>query len=238
VKLQDDGFFLVDRDNRIRVEISRVVKALVKQHAAAGPGDRMRIEDEIWTSSLKQDPIIRMMWTRPEWLSGLGIHESHPHQEAPIPAIPRSPKDSVLWSKISADVSALVAEKIADPLLLEEATTWFKVEFDGLVRSLTHRLGRIGQGKTKVEVNRIQYTTACRILHVDPAGVGKSIDVAEAKVAKKKLLRAYHPDLNNGDITMQHLCDSIMDAFDIIESYADQMQKISKKTDKHNVEVT
>ena len=239
MKLRDDGFFLVDRDKRIRVEIGRPVKALVGQHMLAELTDKARLEDEIWTASLKQDPIIRLMWTRKEWLSGLGISEAPPLQQTVAPPSPqlRNTKDSVLWGKISADVDAIVAEKVGDPLLLEEISTWFRIEFDGLVRSLSHRLGRISQEKAHAEVNRIQYVAACRILHVDPVGVGKPIDIAIAKAAKKKLMRAYHPDLNDGDVTMQSLCDSIMDAFDTIESYADQMKKLGKN-DKNNVEVT
>lgn len=142
-----------------------------------------------------------------------------------------------LWKNIRHNIGALVALKVGDdiePAMLEEYTGWFEGELSNLRKAFVMKL-KSRSTKVRVEFNRVQYIAACRKLHIDPAKVGQTINVETAKSAKKKLLRAYHPDANGGDTSLQHLCEEIARAFDVVEGYSSQMQRseraIHKKSD-------
>jgi hypothetical protein len=142
--------------------------------------------------------------------------------------------ERTLWNNIRHNIGALVMEKIGEdiePATLEEINTWFEGELSNLMNAFTKKL-RARKTTVAVEYNRVQYVSACRTLHIDPSDVGKPIDVGPAKSAKKKLLRAYHPDANGGDTSLQHLCDQIVKAYDVVESYAAQMAKSESRTKK------
>jgi hypothetical protein len=70
-------------------------------------------------------------------------------------------------------------------------------------------------------ISRRAYTEACRVLNITPTRSGGSVDLAAAKVAKRKLARAYHPDLSDNAST-RAAYEAVIEAYDTIERYAEE----------------
>ncbi len=143
------------------------------------------------------------------------------------------------WSTIRSSLAQIALKKAGreiDPLVLEEANEWFEKELQRLIGNFTTKIRRNKKSEV-VEVNRMQYASACKTLGIVPTEIGEEIDVEVAKAAKRSLVRRYHPD-TGGEGHSEDKYKSVIEAFDTIELYADQMKKIAKNQSKANNKAT
>jgi hypothetical protein len=136
------------------------------------------------------------------------------------------------WREVRSLIGAIIQRKLGKKMEeiqdehREELFRWLEGEIQGIISLFHSKINfYIAQKKgPKILVNRRQYIEACHILHIDPVGTNHPINVAEAKSAKRRLTRVYHPDVNGGDETMKQLYQATIDAYETIETYADQMK--------------
>jgi hypothetical protein len=107
-----------------------------------------------------------------------------------------------------------------DALGVEEIKVWTKKEVKRLLGRLSMKIWYIRQKGKPVEVNRLQYVAACKVLGIAESDVGMPIDLDGAKLAKKALIRFLHPDANGGDVSKVDRYQQVITAFDAIESYS------------------
>jgi hypothetical protein len=136
-----------------------------------------------------------------------------------------------MWSTIRNAVVQISLKKAGneiDPLALEEANGWFEKEIHRVIDGFTTRI-RKNKKKEIVEINRMQYANACKVLGIVPTEVGEEIDVEVAKAAKKSLARRYHPDAG-GESTEKY--QQVIEAYETVDLYAEQMRRIAKNQNK------
>jgi hypothetical protein len=139
------------------------------------------------------------------------------------------------WATIRsaiAQISIKKADREIEPLVLEEANVWFMKELERVIDGFSTRL-RKNKRKEVVEVNRMQYANACKTLGIVPSSVGEEIDIDVAKAAKKSLARKFHPDAG-GESTDKSTekYQQVIEAFETIDLYADQMRRIARNQSK------
>ena len=102
----------------------------------------------------------------------------------------------------------------------------FMVDMDILFRDHQLRLGRaVATQEEKRRVGRKAVLGACQTLGIDPPGVGKRANMAQAKKKMKSLGREYHPDRNPGDPNVSNLFHEVMEAWKTIQAYDAAFQK-------------
>jgi len=73
-----------------------------------------------------------------------------------------------------------------------------------------------------VAITRGNVLDACEALHMDPPQADGRVDLEKARRQKRLLARAYHPDSNGGDETMQGKYVVVIQAFQTLETYSEQ----------------
>ncbi len=144
-----------------------------------------------------------------------------------LKTIPRSKDEQPLTPSLAEAIAQAVAQRCEDldPLDVEELKTWTAKQVQKLLKNLTVKIWYKRQKGKPVEVNRLQYVAACKVLGVAESAVGQPVDVDGARVAKKALVRFLHPDTNGGSKTDTDNYQQVLVAFDIIESYAKLIAK-------------
>lgn len=77
-------------------------------------------------------------------------------------------------------------------------------------------------------VTRHQVVDACQMLVMDPPSPGKPIDMALAKQQKRRLVRAYHPDVQVTEVMRESLrpqFEGVLASFNVLEKYNDQVKE-------------
>jgi len=107
-----------------------------------------------------------------------------------------------------------------DSLDVEEVRTWMSKEIERLLARLSSKIWYKRQKGSPVEINRLQYVKACKVLGIAESLVGQPVDVEGAKIAKRALVKFLHPDTIGGDSSKTDRYQQVIDAFDTIEDYS------------------
>jgi hypothetical protein len=175
-------------------------------------GPRRYSDDKTW------------FWTKPTLAKAAS-------SRAKVKSVEESDSVRTLWATIRSALAQIATKKAGEemsPLVLEEASAWFEKELQRVVDGFTTRI-RKNKKKQVVEVNRMQYANACKVLGIVPTDVGEEIDVEVAKAAKKSLARRYHPD-GGGESTEKY--QQIIEAYETVDLYAEQMKRIARNQNK------
>jgi hypothetical protein len=107
-----------------------------------------------------------------------------------------------------------------DSLDVEEIRVWMSKEVRRLLGRLSTKIWYKRQKGRPIEVNRMQYVAACKVLGVAESVVGQPVDVDGARIAKRALVKFLHPDANGGDGSKIDRYQQVIDAFDTVEHYS------------------
>ena len=124
-----------------------------------------------------------------------------------------------------------VAPDVAEQLLLILETDVSQILDDWSVR--VTRARRTAERRSKADdavaavqhtISRRKFTEACRTLNIAVPPPGH-VDLITAKRAKRKLVRVYHPDLTGGDESTRAAYEAVVEAYQIIEEYAELISR-------------
>lgn len=133
----------------------------------------------------------------------------------------------VFWDELRRHVIGYITPKLvgAPELIREklygELETDLKVLLDGFQQKL-QRAVKYGNGT--VEIYRKQVLEACRALTLEPPKLGQPVDLKEARRKQRRLAALYHPDTHKGDDSMRALYVGVMQAFDVLEQYNENLE--------------
>lgn len=140
-------------------------------------------------------------------------------------------QDREFWITFRATLSGYFEKKCEglDPSTVELLKRGFETDLKVATEQFLANVRRVqAREKSHAEVALIAITRnkileACTTLHMDPPSVGKPVDLEKARRQKKVLARAYHPDANGGDESLRSKYIAVMDAFQILEAYTEQI---------------
>jgi hypothetical protein len=118
-------------------------------------------------------------------------------------------------------------DEVAIERLLIELKTDLK-DFTDRVRTAQVKAKRNKDNREEADaiidrISRRRFVEACKRLLVPIPGIGKPIDLDFARKQKRKLSRAYHPDLNRETEQTRIEFEAIIEAYRIVEQYAGQV---------------
>jgi hypothetical protein len=206
------------------VEFFMTMQNLIESYKVAKTEEeKTSISDQIWEEACKDDPDAMSYFSKERWLATLfGIEHapmSRPKRRR------RKPKNIEFEKAIKEFVANVVTDGGMEPLDDEEIQAWLEGAVRYVVSTLSVKLSYKQRKKVPIEVNRVQYVAACKVLSIQPSEIGKPIDIESAKTSKRALVRQLHPDATGGNAEKAQLYQDVVTAFDIIEQYAVEMKK-------------
>jgi len=147
-------------------------------------------------------------------------------------------QDREFWITFRATLSGYFEKKCEglDPSTVELLKRGFETDLKVATEQFLANVRRAqAREKTHAEVALIAITRnkileACTTLHMDPPSVGKPVDLEKARRQKKSLARVYHPDANGGDESLRSKYIAVIDAFQILEAYSEQINDTTQPT--------
>lgn len=118
--------------------------------------------------------------------------------------------------------------KTVDPYfakeLSEEYVDWIREGYNDLRKKvLKHRADAKKERVSKI--GRIRFQNACEILAI--RGIfGKPIDLMGAKKSKMQRVKQLHPDKNDGSRETEREFQSVVEAYDLLEAYSEQLGEV------------
>lgn len=131
-----------------------------------------------------------------------------------------------VWPQVRTLLAGHVAERLkgTDPLLAENLWREFETDLKSLVDQMAHKLSRVAKQAQEDTLLRKDLSPgkirqACTMLSMDPPRPGKPADLKVAKKQKQRLVKLYHPDINQGNEALRPQYEAVLDAYLTLETY-------------------
>jgi hypothetical protein len=143
-----------------------------------------------------------------------------------------SANDESVWAIIRREMNEFLASKIKNSgsILIDEITREFEIALRQLIGEFRHKV-RSAEAVDKswlttTSISQEEMESACAILKIDPPLDGGPVDLHVANQMKKRLARAYHPDVH-GETTREQF-EAVLRAYDVLEEYNGQFEKVGE----------